>query len=541
MTHSKKDEEQKTEADDNQHDSAKQILETLIDTEKKKYQLPNQSTDQHSSKDAEEVLKNLLSLPSSSEEIQTRNQGKIELGDSSTMTILPTQQMGEKDNSDMTAPTSTSSRSLFWQKCVELAKKQEWGEINVVSSQDSEHDSNEKRYWWIYSQLQLKQLPIAILLAPLQDLLQSYNEVNNGSFSCDDEFEAALYQLTRNMVNEAFHEEVHVVQLYAILKAIRSLCGDRYAFFHEESLLLERLRSRESYELKPVEREILDELASCVEQKAAVSTSEPINREKQETLSLKEQASERSADTESFSANQPDSSQPLQQSRKFFHVSQKSAIVGISMFALLFVLSHYLFRQDVVLHQDRIHYSTTLPQFAPELSLPGHNTVTPRLFRGMLLDVENGESVSNGSQTALLLQQSNEMTTSSKSAAERSSQGKQEQIDMSGPVEPDGLLDDIRRKKEESRNLPGDFVKGVGQDLVERKSSKPKRIESPITYRTIVDTEVRKEPSENAQIVERLTSGAKVRVLRRIGEWLVLVSKNGKAGYIARKDASIDE
>lgn len=441
-------------------------------------------------------------------------------------------------------------QSEFWQRCIELSRRQQWEEINALSSCPSGVASHEARYWWIYSQYQLKEFPVAILMAPLQHLLEGHLPAGLKYPPIPEHpYEYGIRALAHEFVKTALREGVSLVQVYPLLASIRQLFGHQYAFVKEEESVVELLRKKAEYERTPLEKNIFDELRELAEQSIEAE---------QDIFDHRKVAHEHASRSYAGSQSSHQANEQLEDSDRDV-VEQSDRGRGDSIRSILFLLLEgvvcagaliglFLFLKDTVFQwqfrseEGTIDFTSELSAAAPELVLPAEEEVLPRLFRGMLLDVEQRSNL-EGRELS---------TTLTGGQGEEASGGVQQfasgsdTIDMTGPLEPEGLMKEIREKQQNKALLSDEFVRDVGKDLLGAKKAEASRAESlspptTIPYRVIEEAAVRKEPSENAVVIEYLTAGRTVHVLKRVGDWLVIVSRNGNLAFLKRSTATVIE
>jgi hypothetical protein len=213
------------------------------------------------------------------------------------------------------------------------------------------------------------------------------------------------------------------------------------------------------------------------------------------------------------------------------------ALIGLFLF-----LENTVFQEQTRSDEAIIAFTSKLSVSAPELILPAEEDVPPRLFRGMLLDVEQRSNAeTHHDSTTLNGSQGEKVSNEVQQLAPGS-----DAIDMTGPLEPEELMKEIREKRHNNSLLSDEFVRDIGKELIGPKKVEVPRTESlspttTIPYRVIEEASVRKEPSENADVIERLTAGTKVSVLKRVGNWLVIVSRNGNIAFLKRSKAAVIE
>jgi hypothetical protein len=436
-------------------------------------------------------------------------------------------------------------QSDFWQRCLELAREQQWEEINALSSRPSGIAAHEARYWWICSQYHLKEFPVAILIAPLQHLLEGHLEAGlENSPTPDNPYEFGVRDLTHEFVKSALQEEVNLVQVYPLLCSIRKLFGEQYAFVSEEHSVVEMLQNKPEYERTPLEKNILDELQELGEERFGA---------KQYAVGDKERPRKRPYDNMASTENFHQASEgletnlgePLAQrgrgdgARRILLFFLEGAAFAGALIGLFFFIKETVFQGDSRLEDAPIAFTPEFPVSQPQLALPAEEEVIPRIFKGMLLDAEQRSTAETHDVSITPTGEQGEIISDGKKRLAAGS----DTIDMTGPLEPEGLMEEIR-EKQQRLILSDEFVRGIGSDLIGKKKAVVPQAEtrSPqttIAYRVLENASVRKEPSENADVIEYLTAGSQVHVLKRIGEWLVVVSRNGNIAFLKGSNAAV--
>lgn len=443
-----------------------------------------------------------------------------------------------------------SQQSEFWQQCLELSRGQQWEEINALSACPSGIDSHEAKYWWIYSQYQLKEFPVAILIAPLQHLLEGHLEAGLKNIPVpENAYEFGIRALAHELVKAALHEGVSLVQVYPLLASIRQLFGEEYAFVSEEDSVVELLQNKPEYERTSLEKNILDELQELSERRLGGE---------QQSFDAKAVTSEQHHISQVVPQTPAQASEQLEAAHQASVAQRKRSGRGGTRSMLLFLLEGvvcagaliglFFFFEDTVFQgrsrseEATIAFTSEFSVSAPELVLPAEEEVAPRLFRGMLLDAEQRSNAETpGLSTASYGNQEEKVSNGTPRLAHGS-----DTIDMTGPLEPEGLMQEIREKQQSGAVVSDEFVRDVGKDLFGAKNEEVRQTESvspptTIPYRVIEEAAVRKEASEDADVIEYLRAGTKVHVLKRVGDWLVLVSRNGNMAFLKRSQATLIE
>lgn len=113
-------------------------------------------------------------------------------------------------------------------------------------------------------------------------------------------------------------------------------------------------------------------------------------------------------------------------------------------------------------------------------------------------------------------------------------------IDTTSPVEPpkvERIINDLKGSSYDRDQIVEKDNKDTKDSYPEKDKSRRGISETGVRYEILINTSVMDKPSFNSREVEELYVGDRVRVEERLGRWLKVRSRDGKPGYIMGQDA----
>ncbi|MCB0329126.1 MAG: SH3 domain-containing protein [Bdellovibrionales bacterium] len=432
------------------------------------------------------------------------------------------------------APDDCVVVSDFWKECERLEELRDWAGLSAFTAQSQNVSKQELKYWWILSQFNLDTLSTPLLSAPLQELLNS--TALHEEFA-DRNAQARLSALCGSIISKSVVEGQSPSQTYGLLQlAYDKLQVEDGTYDSQERAILHALQSKDTFVLTPLEVEIVQSLKERLgsQGKSLVDEAAEIQPESVATTIA---AQDERHGAVSFVLS-------IRRALNWVGESVVFALraiphkAHISAFLLAFVVGVYCFRALFSVGEDsreRLTFSTELPKEEASLQLPTLEVLDARMFKGMLLDAEvrQPQEVSQ--------RESKPVATAPAVIESRAPKIRfsRQVVHTDGPIEPRDLQDEIAAADSSARDVTEDYVRGLGADMIGARPDSPLSSSNGKArlYRVVSDTNVLSEPSLDGQVLERLSSGKRVKVVRRFGDWLVLSSKDGQPGYILRQDA----
>lgn len=479
--------------------------------------------------------KNKISSDAESSKEATTTKTELNLGLSEILESEPGLDLGkhlnrlarrrgfDDEKEDKSSGTESDSKVMLFN---EMAKEQRWQELLVIcdrelskklDSDNTEAELNEKFYrlWWLKGQLELGQVPIGILSAPLDSVTRDLAECDSEAFSPEQE---KLFAELKPFAAELLSQ---VARLLGFEKE-----GPLAITFIERAAKLDKKFEEELYEAA---NQILGKLKEVPAYKQSKEDKRFIDYLKETKQSTEPKTSEiipdgterknRSVKAKTLQQEQPKEGEGSAQKRPLKLFGGAIILVCLCIYFLFFSAKELQHAPEETIAAGR----------EPALSTPPFN----RLRSLGHLDA--------------LLQQINKVESTDTASVEKQDLPKKEEqrelVNTEQPIEPPELKaifssENISKEAKEHRVIDKDFVKGFpGTGDPGVKAYFVKRFKEPKQYELLVDTKVMARPSFRAPVLVSIQAGKRVQVIEQLGPWLKLRSSKGQLGYILAQDA----
>jgi len=398
--------------------------------------------------------------------------------------------------------------------------RSEWREIVTLCEAEPAHGQNAHlvRAWWLKAQLALADLPLAVLIAPLDSLSDVVErETKSADSAGNSELLGIVIPLIETVV-ERLTSEGELDYAIALLERLsRIAAGDSRSVVPLVGKVRSRVPAgdqlrRSRLDALVPERGLLDQLASPIAPSPLKESSKPI-------LSVGPAAAPRitrlsrlvvvgalvalvcgSGTVYYFASSAPEGSGRTPTLR----IDYAADLLSVASTPIAAV------RQLDTLMQDMARARTDLRGVLPEKSTPPTAVASA-----------GAESV--GTTVATPSRRAEEAVGSAPV-----------QLNTKTPLEPSEVREALSRPPAREPNIM-DLAQPAGRRRVETPQST-----GPGVYRVIARTDVLSRPTYRSYRVAVLVPGDKIQVDEDMGSWLRLKSRNGRPGYILAQDAVRD-
>lgn len=415
--------------------------------------------------------------------------------------------------SEAGAPTILDSLRLH-------AARSEWREIVSLCEAQPAHgeDALLVRAWWLKAQLALQDLPLAVLIAPLDSLSDA---VEREKLSADSSKKAELLAIVLPLMDTVIDRLAVDGELDYAIALLERLGRISPAPAKTSAALVGRIRSRVQAG-DHLRRSRLDAIApdrGPLDQAAAPVTAGAVSAIPDPQLSV-------------ASVTRP----PKPRSRRVFVVAGLAIVAVTALIVKHFALENS--PGDGRPPTLRIDY---VAELVPVLPTP---IMAVRQLDTLMQDMARARTDLRTTAPEKPITRVSEESASSEvepgnppatpRRAEQPARPALVQLDTRSPIEPPEVREALSRPPAREPNIM-DLAQPAGR----RRADNP-QVTGPGVYRVIARTDVLSRPTYRSYRVAVLVPGDKIQVDEDMGSWLRLKSRNGRPGYILAQDAVRD-